>query len=549
MGTPRVNGDPRPDARTGGSGRSTRKNAGPRADAQGAEIWKTRFARSDTYTFPEVVRRDVARGSSGCTPSPAGPMISVIALGVILKPRLSVRNQSRVHSGNGADEASPDTICSTIGRRRATPIRSAAPTVDRFDRPDAPSCPSARVVAPGPRSRRRRGRAPRDAEAREGGRHLSEGDCPSRREGAGRQAEGPRCLRQRGARLRRDQARQAGLSREGRRHVRSSSRRQRRRSRSRRRRSPAQRAARPSSGSPICSRPTGSASATWRGTVRRTSVSTFCSGPTELAACLVRTRDRAAGAIFGEARPRTGELPHDPERRPPCRRGAPPAPAAVPAVHRPPAGRRSSRAESAHQGAPGARREPREDARRLRAEGARLRPDEERRPEVSRRRDGRVRQSGGEDRRGPRQVRGGDREVMGPARSDFTELGANSGLGLAALATTCTNAPTDATAVAACLEARAQCATATLVRQAIGRAGAFAERRVSRRARGGRRGDVPGPPEHRRSARRRHAALRLRQHQQVPEVGAPTLCLPRTERSQAGPARPRRSARAAGSSA
>jgi hypothetical protein len=49
-----------------------------------------------------------------------------------------------------------------------------------------------------------------------------------------------------------------------------------------------------------------------------------CSGPTELAACLVRTRDRAAGAIFGEARPRTGELLTIPNVALPAVAGLPP---------------------------------------------------------------------------------------------------------------------------------------------------------------------------------------------------------------------------------
>jgi DNA-binding beta-propeller fold protein YncE len=198
-----------------------------------------------------------------------------------------------------------------------------------------------------------------------------------------------------------------------------------------------------------------------------------CGGLDSLAACLVRTRDRAAGAIFGEVRPRTSEL-LDPTL---------PGVAGLPVFHgcgtcgAPPASRKA--VEQCGKALSKARQ----------ALGASL---EKTLAGCAEKVLGCVQTKSDDPKCRPGATAGCDKAAAkldatlgkfaaavakkcGPAAVDFSELTAPSGLGLGALAPHCTTAPTDAAGAAACLQSLAQCTTATLVRQTVGRTGAFAE--------------------------------------------------------------------------
>jgi hypothetical protein len=190
-----------------------------------------------------------------------------------------------------------------------------------------------------------------------------------------------------------------------------------------------------------------------------------CTGLEPLATCVLRTRDRAAGVAYGEARPRGSSSASS--RRAPAVDGLPTYGGSVQA----PADRRAvEKATGAHQGAAGSRREPRRRRVRPKILGC-----------VETKSDG-VCLAGATvgctkaDAKiaWPRSSRRGRRSATRPRstsrpsatrrawRSRRSRPPARPRLG-------------DATALVTCLQTRAQCTAAEVVRQAIPRIGAFDE--------------------------------------------------------------------------
>ena len=243
-----------------------------------------------------------------------------------------------------------------------------------------------------------------------------------------------------------------------------------------------------------------------------------CSGAAELASCLVRARDRAAGEIFGQARPRTSESSTLPNVALPPVAGLPAftgcgtcggvTPESRKAVEQ--CGKVLTKTRQGlgaslektlggcTQKVLGCVQAKSDDLKCLAAAEAGC-------DKAAAKADAALAKFA--DAVGKK---------CGPASVDFSEIAASSGLGLAALDAVCPSALTDAASVAACLQSRAQCTTAGLApndrtcRRLRGS-------RASRRTRVGCHGDVPRAELHRKA----RAALDLRQHQQILEVGTP----------------------------